>query len=231
LQTLTAKDGGTTSPSLLLKLEPMMDQKLISLYQSTKDNYFLTTAGGAGDHATKTTTAAAETEVCLQTVVVREELVSLYSIPYISRSNIKNDRPLLEFYRTMLEKPSMNRAPDLNKLRQEHLEMGIMESTVIAQVMVWCNEIFYVKDVATGAILQGHYHHQDPTHNGDDNDDDDNNNGGDDNSPARPRLVQHLVRMEMTVKTDKTASGSFRNVQENWIITDIDDLLDGNLIV
>jgi hypothetical protein len=172
-----------------------MEKKLISLYQSTKDNYFLT----ADDK---------ETELYLQTVVSDAELVSLYSIPYISRSNVKDDPTLLEFYRNMLEKPSMNRAPDLNKLRHEHLETGIMESTVIAQVLVECFEIFYVKDVASGAILQG----QDDV-----------------TRPARP--VSHLVRMEMTVKTNKNASGSFRNVHGNWIITDIDDLLDGNLIV
>ena len=106
----------------------------------------------------------------------------------------------------MLNKPSMDRGPDLNKLRREHLETGIMESTVIAQVLVWCNEVFYVKDVDSGTILQGR---------------------GDGES----RNIPHLVRMEMTVKTDKDDSGRFRNLMGNWIITDIDDLLEGNLIV
>jgi hypothetical protein len=166
----------------------MMDEKVISLYQSAKENL------------------TGEAEVCLQTVPYSAELISLYCIPYISRSNIKNDRALVDFYRGMLNKPSMDRAPDLNKLRREHLEAGIMESTVIAQVLVWCNEVFYVKDVASGAVLQGQ-------------------------EDAKSRNIPHLLRMEMTVKTDKDATGNFRNLQGDWTITDIDDLLDGNLVV
>jgi hypothetical protein len=37
----------------------------------------------------------------------------------------------------MLNEPSMERPPDLNKLRKGHLEMGTMESTIIvAQVLL-----------------------------------------------------------------------------------------------
>lgn len=189
-QTIGKKQDGEGSTTALVPLGSMMNEKLVSLYQS----------------AAKELLAEEEVELCLQTVPYSAELVSLYCIPYISRSNVKNDQPLLEFYRDMLEKPSMDRAPDLNKLRREHLETGIMESTIIAQVMVWCNEVFYVKDVASGTVLQGR---------------------GD----AESRNVPHLIRMEMTVKTKKSGSGSFRNVPDNWVITDIDDLLEGNLVV
>jgi hypothetical protein len=41
----------------------------------------------------------------------------------------------------------------------------------------------------------------------------------------------HLVRMEKMIRTEKNPNGSFRNIQANWIITDVDDLLKGNLIV
>ena len=45
-------------------------------------------------------------------------------------------------------------------------------------------------------------------------------------------LTRHLVRMEMTVKTIKNGTnGSFRNTLDNSIITDIDDMMEGNLVI
>ena len=182
------KDSKETTLTLV-PLEGMMDEKVISLYNSAKDQL-----------------QKANVELCLKTVPYSADLISLYCIPYISRANTKNDKALLEYYRDMLNKPSMDRAPDLNKLRREHLETGIMESTVIAQVQVWCNEVFYVKDAESGKVLQG-------------------------KEDAESRNVPHLIRMEMTVKTDKNDAGQFRNIQGDWMITDIDDMLDGNLVV
>jgi hypothetical protein len=173
-------------------LDSILQTKMIELYQSSLQN--------------KTT---GDYEVRLQTLPYSAELISLYCIPYISRANVKNNKPLKEYYRNMLNKPSMERPPDLNKLRKEHLEMGIMESTIIAQVLVWCHEIFYVKDLATGEVVQG----EEPT-----------------DETQEPKSIPHLVRMEMTVKTQKH-EGAFANVQDKWLITDIDDLLEGNLVV
>jgi hypothetical protein len=166
----------------------MMDKKLISLFRNAQENL------------------TRDVEICLKLVPVSAELYSLYSVPYISRQNIQTDEGLLDFYQNMLEKPSMDRAPDLNKLRKEHLELGRMESTVIAQVQVWCNELFYVKDAETGAVLQG-------------------------SEDTKGQNVPHLVRMEKIVRTNKNPNGSFQNIQENWVITDVDDLLKGNLII
>jgi hypothetical protein len=110
---------------------------MIELYQSSLQN--------------RTT---GEYEVRLQTLPCSSaELISLCCIPYNSRHNAQNKKPLLEYYRNMLNKPSMERPPDPNKLRKEHLETGIMEFTVIAQVLVRCQKIFYVKDLATGKGL------------------------------------------------------------------------------
>ena len=49
----------------------------------------------------------------------------------------------------------------------------------------------------------------------------------------KPRKVFHLVRMEMVVESFVKDSGifPFRNEQGNWQITDIDDLLEGNLML
>jgi hypothetical protein len=175
-------------------LDSIMEKKMIELYRSSLQK------------------KTGEYEVRLQTLPYSAELVSLYCIPYISRHNVQNNKPLVESYRNMLNKPSMERPSDLNKLRKEHLEKGIMESTVIAQVLVWCNEIFYVKDLNTGKVVQG----EEPS--------------TDESTTQEPKTIPHLVRMEMTVKTQKH-NGQFANVQDEWLITDIDDLLEGNLVV
>jgi hypothetical protein len=172
-------------------LDSILEKKMIELYQSSLQK------------------KTGEYEVRLQTLPYSAELVSLYCVPYISRHNVKNNKRLVEFYQKMLNKPSMERPPDLSKLRKDHLETGIMESTVIAQVLVWCQEIFYVKDLATGKVVQG----EEPT-----------------DESQEPKNIPHLVRMEMTVKTQKH-DGQFANVQDDWLITDIDDLLEGNLVV
>jgi hypothetical protein len=184
-----AKVDAETVKVPAVPLESMFEEKLIALYQSAKENI------------------GEEVEVCLKTIPYSAELVSLYAIPYISRRNTKSDKALLDFYRKMMEKKSMDRTGDLNKLRKEKLENGVMESTVIAQVLVWCNEVFYVKDLESGRVIQG----------------------TDDNDTVRN--VPHLLRMESTVKTTKDSGGGFRNIQEDWIITDIDDMLDGNLVL
>eukprot|EP00984_Skeletonema_dohrnii_P028354 scaffold18322_cov96-Skeletonema_dohrnii-CCMP3373.AAC.6 len=72
--------------------------------------------------------------------------------------------------------------------------------TIIAQVSIHCREVFCVKDVATGEILQGY---------------DDQN----------PRDVTHLVRFEIVVEDELEPELKVGR----WQITDWDDLLDGNV--
>ena len=174
-------------------LQNIMQQNMIDLYDKARK-----------ESPTK------EIEICLKMYPHTAELVSLYAMPYISRQNVQKDPKLLSFYRELMSMPAVNRAEGLTKLRQDKLvNEGMMETTVIAQVLIWCNEIFFVKDVESGTILQG----------------------SDDQDQQIARNVCHLLRMESTVKTTKTKQGTFRHVQEDWIITDIDDLLSGNLIV
>lgn len=185
------KQESESESSAVYELDSILETKLVDLYQRSIEN----------------TSIEDGTEICLRSEPYSSELVSLYCIPYISRANMKTDPNLLEFYRRMLEKRTAERQSDLAKLRKEQLETGKMESTVIAQVLVWCKEKFYVKDSTSGALLQGE-------------------------DAEEGRNIPHLVRMEMTVKTEKDPTfGRFVNKHHNWIITDIDDLVDGNLIV
>jgi hypothetical protein len=91
---------------------------------------------------------------------------------------------------------------------EEFRKSKVMESTVICQVLIHCDEIFCVKDAETGRLLQGH-------------------------ADEKFRRVVHLVRFEQTVTTHWTDSGGilpFRVEPGEWQITDIDDLLEGNLL-
>ena len=77
----------------------------------------------------------------------------------------------------------------------------IMQMTIVAQVAVQCDEVFVVRDVDTGDVVQG-----DPSEGVND--------------------VTHLVRFEVVVDMD----GQTGEIEiGSWQITDWDDLLDGNI--
>ena len=179
-----------------IPIRKIFEQKAIELYNSSVNEI--------GNRSEKE-----RFELCLKMIPRDFKFVTLYAIPYLSRRNAKSDPELLTFYGKMLKEESSKRAPYLSKLRQDHLENnGYMESTIIAQCLVWCDELFYVKNLSTGEIMQGR------------------------DSSTEMQRTPHLVRMERTVVTKKDqATGKFDNLQEDWIITDIDDLLGGNLVI
>ena len=96
--------------------------------------------------------------------------------------------------------------------------------TIVAQVSIQCKEIFIVRDIITGDVLQGV-------------------------DDVEPRDVTHLVRFEMVLRetlideddennddSKKKQKGQYSNEDEDWEIeigrwqiTDWDDLLDGNV--
>ena len=98
--------------------------------------------------------------------------------------------------------------PIYQELIADMQEQGFAESTVICQVLVSCDELFWVKDLSTGTIVQGY-------------------------EDEKFRRVLHLVRMEMVVSTRPRQNPiiPFSMEQGNWQITDIDDHLDGNLMI
>jgi hypothetical protein len=78
-------------------------------------------------------------------------------------------------------------------------QTGTIETTLFAEVFVYCDEVFRVTDLQTGALLQGY-------------------------DDGKIRQVLHGVRLERLVSwTPETGK-----TKGNWMITDIDDLLDGN---
>jgi len=78
---------------------------------------------------------------------------------------------------------------------------GVIQMTVVAQAVIECDEVFYVRDVGSGEIVQG-------------------------DGDGKVNEVLHLVRFEMVVDWDWQRREMHTG---NWQITDWDDLLDGNI--
>lgn len=150
-------------------------------------------------------------QVRLETKPVDAHLLNLFCFPFLSRNQLKSNPSLKGRYLEMLELMTHSpreALPHFHHMVADFQESGRMESTVICQVMLSCDELFWVKNLQTGAIVQGH-------------------------EDGKFRPVYHLVRMEMVVEVHPSKKGflPFKMTPGNWQITDIDDLLGGNLII
>ena len=166
------------------------------------------------------------------------KIVSLFVFPFLSRdmiSDSKNPTHLRKYSKLMDAIVGSENANDDDEqadasysssielsrdLMEDFSNAGVSENTVVCQVLVPCHETFWVKDLATGRILQGE---------------------------TKPRKVLHLVRFEQVTKThiirgDGQGGNSFLDGANSrwfpfehelgeWVITDIDDLCDGNLLL
>jgi hypothetical protein len=136
-------------------------------------------------------------------------MVNLFVFPFLSRNLLREDSGLKRKYQQLLDYMAVSPTdalPIYHELEADYRKRGYTEHTVICQVLVPCDEIFGVKDLATGSTIQGH-------------------------EDGLIRKVWHLVRMEMVITTHPDKNRFIlpvRHTQGNWQITDIDDLLDGN---
>jgi len=189
------------------QVEYMMEEKLRKLYEASHEF------------------GKDQMSIRLETTPVQCELVSLLFIPYLTRQAVHDSPSLRHSYSNMfraLEKKRVGtetgQPMNMVQLIQEafgifeefvrsRAQSGddsiIMESTVIAQVLITCDEVFSVTDVATGMIMQGH---------------------------GEIQRVYHLVRLEVVVKETIPRSGGKPTFQvESWQIVDWDDLEGGNI--
>lgn len=142
-------------------------------------------------------------EVHLKTKPTGAHLHSLHSLPALSRSIAAKHPSLIRD----IEKARLTGDPQYsgNKYMEAVAaemgkeDRGTIETTMFAEVLVYCDEIFCVRDLQTGAVVQG-------------------------NEDGKVSQVIHGVRMER-VRTSTLGKGT---TLSNWMITDIDDLLDGN---
>ncbi len=137
---------------------------------------------------------------------------NLFVFPFLSRRALKRTPGLKEQYQELLQVMSespRDSIPIYQDLARGMAESGgNAESTVICQVLIECDEVFWVKDLSTGIVLQGY-------------------------EDEKFRKVYHLVRFERVVETVPRDHPiiPFQMVPGKWQITDIDDHLDGNLMV
>ena len=143
------------------------------------------------------------------------QMVSLFTFPFLSRANMKRYHDRKNKYIQFLDMMSMQGGVSgeamsiIHEFMDEFHKDKVMESTVVCQVLIPCDEIFCVKDTETGRLIQGH-------------------------ADEKVRRVVHLVRFEQVVKSHWTESKGFlpfRLEPGNWQVTDIDDLLEGNLVL
>ncbi len=179
----------------------MLECNLISLYKAAHER------------------AKHEINVHLQSTPKSASIMSLFTIPFLTREEVIQKPALKHSFRDLakvLQQEEMKKGYPLNIFEVGNItamaldDMGAvqmkrrgdkkMQFTVIAQVAIECDEIFRVVDVTTGDVVQG-------------------------NPNAQIQEVTHLVRYEMVVtldaETGEVEIGS-------WQVTDWDDLLDGN---
>ncbi len=184
----------------------MLQHNLRQLYQSARDH-----------------SLPSDVNIVLKTEPVRAEIESMFPVFGLSRSLVQDHPNLRHSYRNLAkrierknkekqlegkEKPNFfeiakivaQGMDELMKTSAKLSDDGNGLITIIAQVSIHCREVFCVKDVATGEVLQGY-----PDEN--------------------PRDVTHLVRFEIVVKDTPEPE----LLIGRWQITDWDDLLDGNV--
>lgn len=150
----------------------IMEQKLYNLYESARES------------------GKDQLQIRLSSKPTGAELYSLHALPMLSRSYAEKYPEKLEEYESM-RSPGYESLQKSNEFMDHMLEeTGRMDTTLIAEVLVYCDEIFWVTDVQTGMLLQGH----------------------DDN---KIRQVVHGVRLERVISWVRNHGRR----KENWLIT------------
>ena len=129
-------------------------------------------------------------QIHLQMQVTSAKLLSLMALPYLSREDAEKNRVTPSISGVFQELLSSS-AEVYRKRNYKH--------TVIAQVLVDCDEVFCVTDLRCGSVLQGY-------------------------DDGKVRNVPHLVRLESVIDIEEGIP-----FLRGWQITDWDDMLGGNL--
>jgi len=196
--------GGEQCP----EVEYMMEENLRKLYQSAHDS------------------GKDQMQIVLQTKPIKASLQSILWIPFLSRSLVEQRPELRQSFMKLAEELESHEKKLGRPISQfEAMKVGgafaealagasmqhfddkhIWESTLIAQVLVECDEVFSVTDLRTNQVIQGH-------------------------ADGKVRRVSHLVRLENKMETHlpENAARASAHYVGSWQITDWDDLLDGNL--
>ena len=166
----------------------MLDLPLRNLYKSAHES---------GKH---------QLEIRLEMEPKRALVYELFCVPFFSRKATENDPSIGEKLRQIMTTMPSDPGGGFQILYSYLLEQveakDQLETTVEAQILIDCDEVFQVHCKETGALLQG-------------------------SNDGKVRSVLHLVRLENTVTTVFGDNFPYfpSTTLGNWIITDIDDLL------
>uniref|UniRef100_A0A7S3VE54 Uncharacterized protein n=1 Tax=Chaetoceros debilis TaxID=122233 RepID=A0A7S3VE54_9STRA len=149
------------------------------------------------------------------------QMMSLIVMPFLTRDEVRDNISLKHSYKKIiksfrvLEQEKSRRLyfwevgnlvgqalEDMSHEQMDRRGDSTMQITVVAQVAVDCDEIFVVRDIESGDVVQG-----------------------DGNEELNE--VTHLVRFETVLNLD-SATGEIE-IGSPWQITDWDDLMDGNI--
>ena len=181
----------------------MLQQSLRNLYQSARQH----------THPNKI-------NIVLRTQPQSAVIESMFPVFGLSRSLVQNHPNLRHAYRNIAKEIQRKESEVGKKLDPIQVGKIVMNGfltlmdqsaklstdgkgviTIIAQVSIKCHEIFCVKDVDSGEMLQG---------------------------DGQARDVMHLVRFEIVLK-ENFEKGPWDMEIGRWQITDWDDLLEGNV--
>lgn len=184
------KDGETASSIFCDEVKEMFDEKVYNHYKKFHD----------ATHSGTTTPQ----EITLKFKAVDSELWRISCFPFLSRKAVEEQPSLRKEYFELLE---ISRKEGANAFfrsfwafADKMLERrGTLETTIAADVIIDCSEVFAVRDLTNRKIVQG---------------------------DGEQRIVRHTIRMELDVgmMVDENENSSY--YQGDWRITDIDDLVD-----
>ena len=173
-------------------LKYMVGKKLRQLYESAHGS------------------AREQLQIRLELEPTRADFVALFCSPYISRKAVEQDPTVIDIAADAILDMRAGGALSGSSAfwrfatyitEYEEANNGSLFTTVDAQVLVECQEIFSVRDSCTGRVLQG-------------------------SEEGLRRTVRHLVRFETTVETTGGPNILFNsNKAEDWVLIDIDDLV------
>ena len=194
-----------SSASTAVCVQSMLEEKLISLYQPIPQ---LKEKDG-DDHSTK---QPYQITFCLKPIASRLE--SIFMVPSLTRDDVNNNPSLKGAYtaidKAWKEQKSMDNMRTLSKEMVQKTAHKGSKRSIIMDVSIDCAEIFQIKDLISGKVIQGQGKGEIDTNDLD----------------LEPEMTTHLVRFEMV--TSKGIQQGQRDIG-SWYIIDIDDQLSGNV--
>ncbi len=204
-------------------IQNMIESNLLSLYKplrqnACKDKHKNDTEKDSNNNQRR----QYQITFCLKPISSRLE--NIFIIPFFSRQDVEHN-PTLKGAYTAIEdaywqKKSFDKIGDILMESVKKTSHNGTKRSIIMDISIDCAEIFQIKDLSNGKIIQGQGKNVEENGNGSSRDENDFSD-----LDLEPAKTTHLVRFEMV--TSKGQLPGERKIG-SWYIIDIDDMLDGN---